>query len=243
MFTLEICLDSVESALIAQKAGADRVELCANLLEGGTTPSYGMIKVVRENINIDLSVMIRPRGGDFCYSDSEFSIMKEDILIAKKLGAECIVCGILLPTGDIDIPRTSQLVALAKPMQVTFHRAFDVCRTPQQALEDIILCGVDRLLTSGQGTKAYQGKELIKSLVEQAQNRISIMAGSGVNPDNKDELLKYCGVTELHLTAKSIIQGNMQYHSPNLSFKTFPTINDYQREIADYQIITKMKKI
>lgn len=241
-FTLEICLDSVESALNAQKGGADRVELCANLLEGGTSPSYGMIKKVRQAIDIALAVMIRPRGGDFCYSDLEFAVMKEDILIAKNLGADCVVFGILLPNGDIDIKRTSELVELACPMQVTFHRAFDVAKDPLKALEDIISSGADRLLTSGQEAKAIDGKDLIRDLVSQAQNRIAIMAGSGVNPENRDELLTYCGVRELHLTAKTIINGIMQYRSPNLSFKGIPTTDDYQREIADLQIISEMKK-
>lgn len=243
MFTLEICIESVESALIAQEAGADRVELCANLLEGGTTPSFGMIKRVRESIDIELAVMIRPRGGDFCYTEEEFSIMKEDILIAKSLGADCAVFGIILPRGDIDIKRTSELVTLANPMQVTFHRAFDVAKEPLQALEDIIATGADRLLTSGQEAKAIQGKELIKILVSQANNRISIMAGSGVNPQNRDELLTYCGVSELHLTAKTIIKGEMQYRSSNLSFKNNPTTDDYQREIVSRQIVADIKKM
>lgn len=243
MFNLEICLDSLESAIIAQQAGADRVELCANLLEGGTTPSYGMIKAVRKNIDIELAVMIRPRGGDFCYSQAEFAIMQEDILTAKKLGAEYVVLGILLPTGDIDIPRTSLLVTLAKPMQVTFHRAFDVCRSPKQALEDIILTGATRLLTSGQETKAIEGKELISELVLQAKNRISIMAGSGVNPNNRDELLNYCKLRELHLSAKSIIEASMQYRPNTLSFRSEKQISDFQHNRADYQIISQMKKI
>ena len=242
MFTLEICIDSIESALIAQEAGAERVELCDNLLEGGTSPSYGMIKQVRENIDIELAVMIRPRGGDFCYSDHEFAVMKEDILMAKSLGVDCLVFGILLPNGKIDIERTSQLVSLARPLQVTFHRAFDVAHKPFQALEDIIKTGADRLLTSGQQAKAIEGKELIKDLVLQAKNRISIMAGSGVNPDNRDDLLSYTGVSEVHLTAKSIITGKMEYHSPNLSFKEKATTDDYHREMADYQIITNMRK-
>ncbi len=242
MFTLEICLDSVESAIIAQEAGADRVELCANLLEGGTCPSYGMIKQVRANIDIDLAVMIRPRAGDFCYSDAEFTVMKEDIIIAKKLGANCLVFGILLPSGDIDIERTSELVSLAKPLPVTFHRAFDHARQPLQALEDVISTGAKRLLTSGQAPKAIEGKELIKALVLKAQNRISIMAGSGVNPENRDELLQYCEVKELHLTAKKFVDGDMHYRPEKISMSSCKVNSEYQKSIADYQIITKMRK-
>ncbi len=241
MFTLEICLDSVESAIIAQEAGADRVELCANLSEGGTTPSYGMIRLIREKIDIDLSVMIRPRGGDFCYSDAEFSVMKEDIKIAKEIGADCVVFGILLANGDVDIERTTELCNLAKPMSITFHRAFDLTREPYQALEDIIKSGVSRLLTSGHKTKAIEGKHEIKKLVMQAKNRIAIMAGSGVNPQNRDEFLNYCGVQELHLTAKTYIEGDMIYRPENISMNSYNITSEYQKVIADYQIITKMK--
>lgn len=241
MFTLEICLDSVESAIIAQEAGADRVELCANLSEGGITPSYGMIRLVREKINIDLSVMIRPRGGDFCYSEAEFSVMKEDIKIAKEIGADCVVFGILTPNGHVDIERTSQLVGLAKPLQVTFHRAFDLTKEPYQALEDIIKSGVSGLLTSGHKAKAIEGKHEIKKLVMQAKNRIAIMAGSGVNPQNRDEFLNYCGVKELHLTAKTYIEGEMIYRPENISMNSYNMTSEYQKVITDYQIITKMK--
>ncbi|MBI9031897.1 copper homeostasis protein CutC [bacterium] len=240
MFTLEICIDSVESAIIAQRAGANRVELCADLLEGGITPSYGMIKTVRDNINLDLSVMIRPRGGDFCYSDLEFSIMKEDILIAKELGANYVVLGILTPDGHVDVYRTSQLIELAKPMQVTFHRAFDFTLDPFQALEDVIKTGARRLLTSGQEPKAIQGKELIKDLVALSKERISIMAGSGVNPDNKAELLDYCGVKELHLSAKTTKNSLMNFQTERLSLTSNLPANSYQNNIADYEMIKKM---
>jgi len=240
MFTLEICIDSLESALIAQKAGAHRVELCSDLLEGGITPSYGLIKSVRKALYIDLSVMIRPRGGDFCYSDLEFSIMKEDILIAKELGANCVVLGILTPDGQIDISRTSELVELAKPMQVTFHRAFDFTPDPFKALEDVISLGADRILTSGQEPIAIQGKELIKDLVALSKERISIMAGSGVSPDNKDDLLNYCGVKELHLSAKTTKNSLMNFPTERLSLTSNLPANSYQNNIADCEMIKKM---
>ncbi len=240
MFTLEICIDSLESALIAQKAGAHRVELCSDLLEGGITPSYGLIKSVRKALYIDLSVMIRPRGGDFCYSNEEFVVMKEDIKMAKELGANCVVLGILTPDGQIDISRTSELVELAKPMQVTFHRAFDFTRDPYQALEDVISLGADRILTSGQEPIAIQGKELIKDLVALSKERISIMAGSGVNPDNKTELLDYCGVKELHLSAKTTKNSLMNFPTERLSLTSNLPANSYQNNIADFEMIKKM---
>lgn len=240
MYTLEICIDSLESALIAQEAGANRVELCSDLLEGGITPSYGLIKSVRKALYIDLAVMIRPRGGDFCYSDEEFMVMKEDIQLAKELGANCIVIGILTPEGYVDIPRTRQLLQLARPMQVTFHRAFDFTKDPYQALTDIISLGIDRILTSGQEAKAIMGKELIKNLVDLSKQRISIMAGSGVNPDNKTELLDYCGVKELHLSAKTTKNSLMIFQPERLSLTCNLPANPYQNNIADYEMIKKM---
>lgn len=156
---LEICIDSVHSAIAAQEGGAVRVELCDNLFEGGTTPSAGCIQLVRENIHIDLNVIIRPRGGDFLYSPLEFEIMKQDIKIAKQLGANGVVLGILNKDGTIDQKRTAELIALARPMTVTFHRAFDVTRDPFEALEQLIDLGVDRILTSGQENTVLEGMD------------------------------------------------------------------------------------
>lgn len=241
-FTLEICIDSVESAIIAQANGADRVELCANLLEGGTTPSCGMIMGTRAMIDIKLAVMIRPRGGDFCYSDLEFAIMKQDIAIAKSMGASCLVFGVLLPNGSIDVVRTKELVELAKPLETTFHRAFDHAYDPFQALEDVISTGVDRLLTSGQQQKAIEGKELIKELVIVANNRISIMPGSGVNLSNRDELLNYTKATELHITALTHKDGEMFFKPSYIPMSSTKKITDFQLNIANPNIIHDMKK-
>ncbi len=240
-FTLEICVDSLKSAIIAQSAGADRLELCSDLLEGGITPSYGLIKSVRSNISLDLSIMIRPRGGDFCYSDEDFLVMKEDIIMAKELAANCVVFGILTRNGYIDIDRTSQLVQLARPMQVTFHRAFDFTKDPIQALEDIIFSGADRILTSGHEPTAIKGKNLIRDLVNLSKGRISIMAGSGVNPDNKDELLNHCRVKELHLTAKSLEESKMVYRPCHMPFTSSPNPNQYLRYTTNFEIIKRMR--
>ncbi len=239
--TLEICVDSLESAIIAEKGGANRVELCSDLAEGGITPSYGLIKAVRDNLSIDLSVMIRPRGGDFCYSKEEFQVMKEDIILAKQLKADCLAFGILLPTGDVDISRSLELIDLAKPLQVTFHRAFDFARNPFKALEDIISIGANRILTSGQRATVDEGYTLIKDLIIKANKRISIMAGSGVNSQNKDRLVNLCGVRELHLTAKKYIDSSMKYRPDNMNLSTCYQDTGYNKIVADLETITKIR--
>lgn len=241
-FTLEICIDSVESAIIAQNNEADRVELCANLLEGGTTPSYGMLLATRAEIDIEIALMIRPRGGDFCYSELEFDVMKQDIIIGRELDVDCFVFGILLPNGNIDIARTKELVELAKPRETTFHRAFDLTPDPFQALEDVIATGADRILTSGQQQKAIEGKQLIKELIIAANNRISIMPGSGVNLANRDELLNFTQAKELHMTAFTQIEGEMKFRPDHINMSSSKKITDYQINIADPNIIHDMKK-
>src|SRR5690349_2336120 len=170
--TIEVCVDSVESAMAAERGGADRVELCDNLLEGGTTPSAGTIKVARQQLKIGLQVIIRPRGGDFLYNDHEIDVMKEDIRTAKELGANGVVIGCLTAEGDIDRDLTRQLLELARPMNVTFHRAFDMCRDPQRGLEDLVALGADRVLTSGQEASCLEGLELLAALQKQAAGRI-----------------------------------------------------------------------
>ncbi|WP_118194573.1 copper homeostasis protein CutC [Albibacterium indicum] len=211
---LEICAGSYKSALIAQEAGADRIELCENLNEGGTTPSFGTLQLVKENITIDINVLIRPRSGDFLYTESEFEIMKEDVLFCKKLGFNGVVIGILLFDGSIDIDRTKTLVQLAKPMSVTFHRAFDVCNNPETALEAIIEAGCDRLLTSGLKNTAIEGSATLKQLIEQANDRIIIMPGSGVKSTNIKFLKELVPAIEWHASAKSIFPSQMEYHNP-----------------------------
>ena len=164
LMRIEICVDSVEGAIAAERGGADRVELCDNLLEGGTTPSAGCIKLARARIRIGLQVIIRPRGGDFLYTPTEFEVITEDVCTAKSLGADGIVIGCLTAAGDIDLERTRALIALARPLNVTFHRAFDMCRDPKRALEELIELGVDRVLTSGQESTCLEGQELMAQL-------------------------------------------------------------------------------
>lgn len=224
---IEVCAFSVESCLNAQRAGAHRIELCGGLYEGGTTPSNGLIQRARSVLSIQLYVMIRPRGGDFCYDEEELEVMRLDILAAKKMGADGVVFGLLKPNGRVDIERTKELVELAKPMGVTFHRAMDVAADPLDALEAIIESGAERILTSGQQNMALEGKELIQQLVEKANGRIEIMAGSGVNADNA-LLLAETGVNALHLTGKATRKGGMMYQKENVSMASVFPADEYE---------------
>lgn len=196
---LEINIDSAESAVAAEQGGAKRVELCSDLAEGGVTPSTGMIEITRKRISIPLFVMIRPRPGEFCYSDTEFEIIKQDIGLAKKLGADGVVFGILRQNGAIDSEKMKALIQLARPMQVTFHRAFDTVNDPISALDELITLGVDRLLTSGQANSAFGGMPVITELVKRANDRIAIMPGCGINEENIRTIRETCGVSEFHI--------------------------------------------
>lgn len=214
--TVEICVNSAISAIEAQKGGANRVELCENLWEGGTTPSAGTIAIARKNLTIQLFVIIRPRGGDFLYSDDEFEVMKHDILTAKQLGADGLVTGILTADGRVDIPRMKELKELADPLPITFHRAFDMVADPYQALEDCIALGMDRILTSGLEKSAIEGMELIAELVQKAAGRIRIMPGSGINEKNVHKLVQYTGVKEVHFSAMRTVDSQMEYRQANV---------------------------
>jgi copper homeostasis protein len=213
---VEICVDSAEGAFAAERGGADRVELCDNLLEGGTTPSAGCIKVARRGLKIGLQVIIRPRGGDFLYSAAELDVMREDIRMAKDLGANGVVLGCLTAAGDIDCARTEELIALARPLNVTFHRAFDMCRNPKTALEDLIKLGVDRVLTSGQEATCLEGLELLAMLVQQAAGRIIILPGGGITPRNIRKIVAETGAQEVHLSARSTLESAMQYRNSRI---------------------------
>jgi copper homeostasis protein len=237
---LEICTDSLASSLIAQEAGADRIELCANLPEGGTTHSYGAIIAVRENMNIELNVIIRPRGGDFLYSEHELEIMKKDILMCRDLGVDGIVLGLLKPDGTIDIERTSELIDLAYPMKATFHRAFDMCSDPFTGLEDVILTGAYRLLTSGQKNCAGDGLELIGNLVSQAGNRLIIMPGGGISDENIEHIAKSTGATEFHMTGRKTIDSGMQFRREEIRMGGNPSLSEYSAKVADSDLIKRV---
>ena len=210
-FKLEVIGFTIESCMIAQAAGAHRIELCDNPSEGGTTPSYGFIKTARENLSIELYPIIRPRGGDFLYSEIEFEVMKADIENCKSLGCDGVVIGILNADGTVDKKRCKQLVEIAHPMKVTFHRAFDRTNDPFKAMEDIISIGCERILTSGQKNLATDGEELLNKLVKQANNRIIIMPGSGVNSDNIETLVKNTNATEFHTSARTFVNSKMEF--------------------------------
>lgn len=235
--TLEICTDSVEGAIAAQTGGALRIELCDNLLEGGTTPSAGMIALTRQQITIDLNVIIRPRGGDFCYTDLEFAVMKYDVRQAKQLGANGVVIGLLNPDGTIDKARTAELMALARPLSVTFHRAFDMALEPQQALEELIDLGVDRVLTSGQESSAWEGIDLIAALVQQAGARIVIMPGGGVNERNLHKIVAQSGVKEIHLSARSTVESAMTYRRSHVFMGGTLRPPEFSRQTTDRERI------
>jgi copper homeostasis protein len=213
---VEICVDSVAGALAAETGGADRVELCDNLLEGGTTPSAGCIRVTRQKLKIGLQVMIRPRGGDFLYSPEELEVMREDIRLAKELGADGVVFGCLTADGNVDARHTEELLQLARPLNVTFHRAFDMCRNAGEALEELIRLGVDRVLTSGQEASCLEGLEIIASLQRQAAGRIIVMPGGGITPRNVQKIVEATGVSEVHLGARSSVESEMAYRNPRV---------------------------
>jgi copper homeostasis protein len=209
----EACVDSVEAAVAAQAGGAGRVELCAALLEGGLTPSDGTIRLAKQQLHIPVHVIIRPRGGDFLYSATEFEVMKFDIERCKALSVDGVVTGILNPDGTVDEQRTAELIELARPMKVTFHRAFDMTRDPFEALETLIALGVERILTSGQEDSAYEGLDLISELVKKAKGRIIIMPGAGITEKTIGKIVAQSGVTEIHATAFVTQESAMQFRN------------------------------
>ena len=214
---LEVAVFSVEAALAAINAGADRIEFCENPNEGGTTPSYGSLKTLIGLTNKSIFPIIRPRGGDFLYSSAEYETMKADLLLVKELGYPGAVIGLLNADGSIDKERTTELVQLAAPMQITFHRAFDRCKDPIQGLEDIIATGCKRILTSGQVPNVENAIPLIEQLVSIAADRIIILPGSGVRANNCKKIIEQTGATEIHSSARKAIPSLMQYNTPNMN--------------------------
>lgn len=241
--TLEVVVYNIDSAIRAQEGGADRIELCDNPGEGGTTPSYGTIEVVRKALNIDVFVMIRPRGGDFLYSADEFYGMKRDIYQSQRLSVDGVVFGILTAEGRIDKVRCKELIEKSRPLKVTCHRAFDMTRDPAEALEDCIEVGFDRILTSGGFSKAIEGAEGIAKLVQQAAGRISIMAGSGVNEEVVSEIVGITKVKEVHFSAMKMIPGKMEYRNEKLSAMGSSEGGEYVYRTVDPQIVKNIRKL
>jgi copper homeostasis protein len=233
---LEIIGFNIESCIAAQNAGADRIELCDGPGEGGTTPSYGFIKAARKVLNIDLYVMIRPRGGDFLYTIEEFEIMKADVAICKELGCDGIVFGILTNDGKVDKKRSKEIIDLAYPLEATFHRAFDRVADPFEALEEIVELGFERILTSGLKQKAEEGRQTIFELIIKANDRIIIMPGSGITSENVVSMAESTGAKELHSSASILEESKTGYKNPAMNESlTHVTVNNEE--------VSKMKKL
>lgn len=210
-YKLEVIAFNLESCSVIQRCGANRIELCDNPADGGTTPSFGFLKKARELVSIDLYAMIRPRGGDFLFSDDEFAAMKADVLRCKEIGCDGVVIGMLNADGTIDKRRNAELVELAYPLGVTFHRAFDRTRDAFEALETIIEIGCERILTSGLTPNVTEGAAMLTQLVKAADDRLIIMPGSGVRSSNIATLAKQTGAAEFHTSARTTLHSKMNY--------------------------------
>lgn len=241
MALLEICCYSVECAVTAQQRGADRIELCAAPKEGGLTPSYGVLKSARQQVSIPVHPIVRPRGGDFCYTAGEFSAMLEDIALIRDLGFPGLVIGLLDEEGNVDIPAMRQVMAAANGLAVTFHRAFDMCKNPLQAFDNLAELGVARVLTSGQQSSAEKGLKLITELKAHSGVPI-IMAGAGVRASNLEQFLN-AGVKELHSSAGKWTPSPMRYRNTGLSMSTDAEADEYSRYGVDGESVAVMKSM
>lgn len=241
--TLEVVVYNIDSAFKAQEGGADRIELCDNPAEGGTTPSYGTIETVRKNLTLDVFVMIRPRGGDFLYTNDEYYSMKRDISQCQRLSVDGVVFGMLTADGRIDKKRCKELIDRSRPLKVTCHRAFDMARDPFEALEDCIEVGFDRILTSGGYSKAIEGVDTLAKLVTAAAGRISIMAGSGVNEEVVSEIVEKAKVKEVHFSAMKMVAGKMEYKNEKLSAMGSSSGAEYLYRTVDPQIVRNIRAL
>lgn len=210
-YMLEVCVDSVESAIAAKKGGAKRLELCSNLIIGGTTPTASLFRAVREAVDIKIHALIRPRFGDFCYTDAEVGIIREEVKQFRSLGADGVVIGILRSDGFLHMEQMAELMQEAGEMKVTVHRAFDVCSDPMQTLEECIALGADTILTSGQEENCLAGAELLRKLKEAAKGRIHLLAGAGVNSGNLEEIYRITGLNHFHMSGKKVLDSSMEY--------------------------------
>ena len=250
MRQLEICAGSYESALAALRGGADRIELCSGLEEGGLTPSFGLIKAVVKLEGICKHVLIRPRGGDFLCTEAEQSIIVEDIIAAREVGVDGVVIGALTADGEIDVKACRRFVEAARDVNITFHRAFDLCRDPFSALEKLVDLGCTRILTSGQAATAEKGIGVLRKLVKQAAGRIEIMPGSGVSPSNVAKILNETGANEIHASARSVVESRMLYRHEGVGMGR-KDANEYARretskkevEILRQEILQENEKI
>ena len=233
-FKIEICANSVGSAKVAMQGGADRVELCAGMPEGGTTPSYGEIRLAREVVSSGLHVIIRPRSGDFLYNELECEVMMKDIEMARSIGVDGIVLGCLTADGEVDMDKMQQFMAAAGDIPVTFHRAFDMCKDPLEALKKIEKLGCKRILTSGQRATAEEGIPLLRTLVEHAKDVI-IMPGCGVNSGNILKIASETGACEFHFSARTVTESSMLYRNQNVSMGGCVKVAEYGWEVTDIE--------
>jgi len=241
--TIEVVVYTIDAALQAQLGMANRIELCDNPLEGGTTPSYGIIEQVRQHVSMDVYVMIRPRGGDFCYSSYEYHAMKKDILQCQKLSVDGVVFGILNPDGTLDKKRCKELIDKARPLKVTCHRAFDMTVDPLQTLEDCIEVGFDRILTAGQQAKAIDGVELIHTLIQKANGRIAIMPGSGVNENTVEEIVSKTGATEIHFSATSFHESKMTFRNQAIAGMGSNEGSEFKLRSVEGAMVKKIREL
>lgn len=239
----EACVDSLEGAFAAQEWGADRIELCSGLSEGGLTPSAALIQSAVHSLRIPVYVLIRPRCGDFLYSGREFAVMLKDLEMAKGWGAHGAVSGFLTPEGDVDRARTAEFIALCRPMGFTFHRAFDMALDPFQSLEDLIALGAERILTSGGRIAAEEGLDLIRRLVRQAEGRISVMAGGGVTESNARKIADETGIREIHATLRAPCESRMQFRNTDVRIGAGRTSSEYEWKATDPERLRAIRKI
>lgn len=239
---LEACVNSAISATEAQEGGADRIELCGNMQEGGCTPSVGTILFTRQRLKIPMMVMIRPRGADFCYSEDEFLVMEDDIRFVKEAGAEGVVFGILKPDGTVDTERMGRLAEIARPLSITCHRAFDMCSDPFMAIDDLMRLGFNRVLTSGQEDSAEKGAGLIKDLIRHANNRITVMPGHGIKEHNLKKVMDLTGAIEFHLYLTKQLPSVMKFTRHGVSMGK-PELSEYETIVVDRERIQRAKEI
>jgi len=226
-YILECCVDSVESAINAANGGASRLELCSNLIIGGTTPDVALVKEIRKHTDIRIHALIRPRFGDFCYSDYEMEIMKSQVRALKEAGVEGVVIGVLDEEGNRDVPKMKELLQEASGLSVTLHRAFDMCRDPFQALDEAIQLEINTILTSGQKQSAWEGRELLAELIEKAGGRIDIMAGAGISAEVIEKLIPVTKGTSYHMSGKVTLDSKMKYRKADVSMG-LPSLSEYE---------------
>lgn len=236
---LEICVDSVESAQAAVAGGATRLELCSNLIIGGTSPSPYLIEAV-QRLDVPVRVLLRPRFGDFLYTPSEQEILCKEVEMCRRMGVDGVVIGALCPDGTLDVSFLTGLIEAAGPLGKTLHRAFDVCVDPQEGLETAISLGFDTILTSGQAATALEGIETLAQLQQQASGRITLLAGSGVNPDNIPVIRDYTGISAFHLSAKHTVEGGMQFRREGVPMG-LPFASEYQRFYTDQDLVARAR--